>query len=325
VGGPVTHPAADRVTAEALVVEQNRSVVPLSTWVADAAAVAAGAGRLLQILTPADGVITYPLELLLRDGGGQWITRAGSRFRDGFTAAPMAWSGTRFVPVDGPVPEPAPDLGAGGLEVQVTCLHAATGELELGVTTAAVMAALTGTGPAGWGVAEPATQPWSGRELTAACRERAPVPTALAVVAGRGERRAAGRLHVSRVDHGVLEEARISGPGVRAVGAAAVERLADVLGGIVRSMIVAMHPTRVGGLRPARPSPPAVPYGLLVGASVVAQRGADHARRAPAGWVRPVAGGSACWCRFDGPAPFEQLMAVLAHFGIDPEPRRPSA
>ncbi len=311
------HPAADHVTAEALVVEQNRSVVALSTWVVDAAAVAAGAGRLLQILTPADCVITYPLELLLRDGGGQWVTREGAAFRDGFTAAPMAWSGTRFAPVDGPVPEPRPGLGGGGLEVQVTSLHPVTDELELGATTAAVMTALTGGGPAGWGAAEPVTQPWSPRELTAACRERAPDPTALAVV-GRG---AVGRVHVSRVDSGVLEEVRISGPGVRAVGAAPLERLADQLGGTARSMIVAMHPTRLGGARPAQPSPPAVPYGILLGGSVVAQRGADHARCAPAGWVRPVAGGTACWCRFDGMAPFEQLTDVLEHFDVGRAPR----
>ena len=44
------HPAADRVTPEALVVEQSRSVVGLSTWLADAAVVARASRRLLQVL-----------------------------------------------------------------------------------------------------------------------------------------------------------------------------------------------------------------------------------------------------------------------------------
>jgi Family of unknown function (DUF6177) len=314
--GVTVHPAAERSTADALVVEQDRSVVPLSTWLIDAAAAAAGAGQLLQIVTPADSVITYPLELLLRDGGGQWVTRDGPGFRDGFTGALLTWSGTRYSPADGPVPEPVTDLAGGGLEIQATRLHAATGPLELGAVAVAVLTALTGEGPAGWGTAEPVTQPWSPRELTAACRDRAPAPTALTIVAGAPGRRAVGRLHVSRVDSGVLEEVRVSGPSAAMVGRPAMERLADELGPTVRSMVVALHPTRLEGRRPARPCPPAVPYGLLVGAPVVAQRGADHAGRAPAGSVRLLAGGTACWCRFDRGASFEQLTAVLEHFDV---------
>ena len=62
MGEPViAHPAADRATPEALVVEQDRGVVPLSTWMVDAALVATRGGRLLQIVTPADSRLTYPL------------------------------------------------------------------------------------------------------------------------------------------------------------------------------------------------------------------------------------------------------------------------
>ena len=45
---------------------------------------------------------------------------------------------------------------------------------------------VTGAAPLGWGTAEPANQPWSAREVTEFCRERAPQPTALVVVASGG-------------------------------------------------------------------------------------------------------------------------------------------
>lgn len=318
------HPAADRSTAEALVVEQARSLVPLSTWVTDAAVSAATDHRLLQVLTPAASRISYPLELLFGDGGGQWIVRDGAdRFRDGFTGAPMGWTGARFAPIDGPVPDPdtGRDLATGGIEVHLSTLHPANATLELGATTAAAMRALTGAAPLGWGTAEPAAQPWSQREVTALCRDRAPDPTALVVVGGEPGRRAVGRLRVSRVTTGVLEEVRLAGPVAAAVGQDAIEELVEEVAGTTRTMLVAVHPTRTDGARPAEPSPPALPYGLLVGHPVVEQRGSDHARQAPASSVRVLgrrSGTPACWCRFDGgpDAPYEQLAAVLEHFGV---------
>lgn len=318
---PVTaHPAADRVTAQALVVEQERAVVPLSTWLATAAVDAARAGLLMQVVTPADAVLTYPLELLLADGGGQWVVRDGAGFRDGFTAVPLGWDGARFAPVDGPVPDPVARSG-GGLQVQVTTLHEPDERLELGATAEAAVRALTGSGPLGWGVAEPATERWSPRELTALCRARAPEPTSLVVVGAATGRRAVGRLRVSRLAEGVLEEVRLAGPSSAGVGAAAVEDMAAELAGTARSALVAVHPVRVDGERPAGPTLPALPYGVLVGHPVLAERGADHARRAPAGSVRVFGRRSTapgCWCRFTGDVPaFEQLVAVLRHFGLD--------
>jgi hypothetical protein len=57
-------------------------------------------------------------------------------------------------------------------------------DLELGGACAAVAEALTGGPPTGWGLHEPATQPWSTRELTRLARSRAPAPSSLTLVAG---------------------------------------------------------------------------------------------------------------------------------------------
>jgi hypothetical protein len=321
------HPAADRVTPEALVVEQSRSVVGLSTWLADAAVVARESRRLLQVLTPSDSRITYPLELLFAASGGQWVVRDGRGFRDGFLGVPVGWNGARFAPVEGSVPEVEPlDPAAGSLEVQITTLHPATSDLQLGASTAAVARALTGAAPLGWGTAEPATQPWSAREVTEFCRDRAPQPTALVVVAGEPGRRAVGRLEVTPVTTGVLEEVRLAGPAAAAVARATIDELVEDVAGSTRSMVVAVHPTRSEGLRPFRVSPPAVPYGVLIGPSVLADRGVDHAREAPAVSVRLFgrrSGDPACWCRLDGgpTTSFEALDAVMRHFGLQSSPR----
>ncbi|MQA13421.1 MAG: hypothetical protein GEV09_04380 [Pseudonocardiaceae bacterium] len=316
---PVTwHPAADRATAETLVVEQDRNVVPLSTWVADAAATAAASDRVLQVLTQAHTRITYPLELLLAEAGAHWVVREGpERFRDGLSGFSLRWSGARFVTdLDAPPPEPvAPAPGSGDLEVQISTLHPASSSLELGSSTGAAIRALTGAEPAGWGVAEPVTQPWSPREVTAHCRQRAPSPTQVVVV-GHG---VLGQLRVDRVESGVLETIRLSGPAASSVAQDAVDTLVAEIAGTARSMIVAAHPGRLDGLRSPTPAPPALPYGILVGHPVLAERGIDHAQQAPAS-VRLVGRGTrqAAWCRLDsgGQRPYELLTAVLEHFGI---------
>lgn len=322
---PVTwHPACDRATPEAVVVEQDRTVVPLSTWVADAAVFASESDRVLQVLTPAHSRITYPLELLLGDVGAQWVVREGrERFRDGLSGLRLRWSGGRFVTdVDAAPPVAAPPVaaepGSGDLEVQITTLHPASSALELGSTAVAAVRALTGAEPVGWGVAEPVTQPWSPREVTAHCRGRAPSPAQLVVV-GAG---VLGQLRADRVETGVLEQLRLSGPAASSVGRAAVDDLVAELAGTARSVVVAAQPGRLDGLRAPAPTPPALPYGILIGHPVVAERGVDHARQAP-GAVGLVGRGTsqAAWCRLDsGPGrPYELLTAVLEHFGVVPQ------
>jgi hypothetical protein len=319
------HAPMDGAGGNALVVEQDRRVVPLSPWLADAAVTARAGGRLLQVVTTADSRLTYPLEVMLVQGGGQWVVRQDEQSRDGFTGSELRWTGDRFTPARGAastldrtwldVPP-----GSGSLEVQISTLHRATEGPELGVATESAMRALTGAAPAGWGVAEPVTQPWSRRELTAHCRGRAPAPTALVVVGGEGARTTVGVLRLERTDTGVLERIRLAGPPSGAVRQETIDDLAAEISGTARSMIVAVHPARSGGTLPAGPSRPALPYGILFGPRVVAGRGAAHAAAAPAASVRMLGGADspAVWCRLDtvDAAPYEVLTAVLRHFGV---------
>lgn len=314
-------PAADRVTAAALVVDTRRFTVGLSGRIAAVAARAAGSGRVFQLVTRAEAVLTVALDQLLHDTGGRWVRRAAPGFRDGRTGSPLRWDGERFV-VAGPAPSPGPsDPAIGGVQVQVVTRHdgwAAPGEGAVGASADRVMAALTGAGPTGWGVAEPVGQRWTVREIDRHCRGRAPDPTVL-VVAGDG---ALGTLHVEATATGLVERLSISGPSAGLVRVEALDALADDLGGTAHTVVVGVQPGVVAGRREPGPLPPAVPWGLLLGAPLVAVRGAGHALTAPAR-VRML--GGACWCRLTGGEadPLTVLADVLAHFGGVPDPRAP--
>jgi uncharacterized protein DUF6177 len=313
---PLTgHPAADTLTATAVLAGQHRRIVPRSTWLTDAAITAARSGRQFQLVTPPESRITYPLELMLADTGGRWVVRTGDTAHDGLTGQPLHWHTDRFTPPPGAAPARplAPDsVWGGSVDIQLSTLHRPDTTLELGATTEAAVRALTGREPTGWGVAEPVTQPWSRRELTAHCRHRAPAPSSLVVVAHD----VLGVVNVKRVRGGVLEEVHLSGPTLTSLGEAAFETLAADVAGVARSMVVAVHHGRSGGLRASTPSLPPLPYGFLAGRQV------RRTAASPAPVAGAVAGrelpGGARWHRLGcGPGqPYEVLTAVLQAYGL---------
>lgn len=326
---PMTeHPAADRGTSKAFCVEQARPLVGLSTWLADAYAVATGGQRQLFLVTPATTRITFPAETLLAGSPHRWAARApgAERFFDGLSGEPLHWDGAVFVPADG-VPPQAPTSawpsGEGRLRLDISVLHRASDSLEIGSTVEDCASALLDSAAAGWGVAEPASQPWSLRELTRFCRDRAPQPSTLVVVAGTPPRRAVGLMSVSRVTTGVVERLQLALGSDSGADGPALDALAHALAARgARSMLAAWQPGRPDGTRGAEPTPPPTPLGMLVGAERVAVHGVEHAQAGAAGTAtllgpehRP-----ACWIRTDAPDadPFAQFRTVLQHFTADP-------
>ncbi|MET8524798.1 DUF6177 family protein [Micromonospora sp. NPDC005172] len=309
----------DTITDRAVVLHQDRAVVGLAPWLAQAAVDAVRDGLLLQVVTPADGVITYPFETMLAQAQGQWIVRAGDQYRDGLTGLPLQWDGQRFARSDAAQPAdplPTDEPWTGGLEVQIVTVHPATEALRLGASTEAAVRALTGGDPAGWGVAEPVTEPWSRHELTAFCRTRAPAPTSLTIVGGERESATLGVLTVERVDVGVREQLRLAGPPLSVVDATTIEGLAEKLAGTARSMIVSVHPGRSGGLRSSTPSMPALPWGILVGHQ---ERPVESEQELVVGRALGRGARRAWWYRLDGGpgAPYETLGAVVRRYGLN--------
>jgi hypothetical protein len=327
------HPAVDVVTGRVAVVLQDRPVVPLSAWLADAARACAASGRGLQVVTPPGSRLTTPLRFALDGPDTRWVVRdAGGRTcYDGRSGRRLEWVGDAFVPTPtqlDPAPPLAPEFtdpsGPAGrrLLLEVRLRHPATAMARLGGALEAVCAVLTGEPPRGWGTAEPATEPWDGKQLTAFARRRAPAPTLLVVVGG-GRRPAVGTVRVSRAAAGVDETVTlvVGGPGqapldalpeVAEALAAAGEPLVSMLAQACPGPADATWEPRLAGLP--------VPVGLAVGADEVARLGLGHALAAPVPLARRLGPQDrpAVWFHLgDGttPAGWDRLAAVLQHVG----------
>jgi Family of unknown function (DUF6177) len=318
------HPTADWETPAALIVEQDRPVVGLNSWIIDAHATAVDTNRRLFLVTPDSSRITYPLEALLADQTAQWVVHTReSAYYDGIAGQPLCWNGRSFAPdPNRPAAKPISPLssaGPGTLRLDVTALAAATEDLRLGGIISDITASLTGTEPNGWGVREPVTQPWSRRELTAFARSRAPKPTSLVIVAGPHHQPLTGVFGIERVNTGILTRTRIaralpdypSGPQLRELD----ELAATIAAHQIRVMIAAWQPGAPDGTRAPRLTPPSTPLGILCGPEMVAHRGIPHAKAAPA--VTTLLGSgrsSSCWCRLNTAAPSDTFAAVMRHF-----------
>jgi hypothetical protein len=337
----LSHPAVDVLTDTAAVILQERRVVPLSRWMTDAIAVATRESKLIQVVTPSTSRLTTPLESTLLAVGGRWVVRAANGYYDGLRGERLHWTGSAFQPTGDPsaAPEFAPpaEVSGGTIRLQLVLLHAATAQTKLGGVVDDCFEALTGNPPAGWGVAEPASEHWNQHQLTDHCRRKAPEPSALVVVGGTADTPAVGTLTVSRRPAGVVEHLNL------AVGCREVpdydwldrlaEHIASLPAPIVRSMLAGLSAGRADCTIEPRYTGQTVPYGLLVGPEGVAEHGPEHARAAPAPHVllcgpahRP-----SCWCRLPGapptpaePAgndPTETLQRVASHFGLPPAAR----
>jgi Family of unknown function (DUF6177) len=338
-GEAFLHPAVDAVTDKAAVVVQDRPVVPLTAWLVDAAAACARARQGLQVVTPAHARITLPLRTTLSGPGCRWVVREpdGGGFYDGLSGAPLAWDGSSFVLAaemarQGPSPtfaRPVPDLGT-HLLLDVKLLHEAALDLVLGGAVETLARVLAGGRPAGWGIAEPAVNPWDRVELTELCHRRSPRSTWV-MVTGTGERRFLGGVLVSRVTSGVKEEITFlvghrpgEEPALDRLEALAAE-FADA--GALLSMTVQRTAGRTDLSYPARWCGAPAPVGLAVGAEGVREIGVDHALAAPAEG-RPIGPerAPAVWYPLgDGrdPAAWSDFTALMTH--LRPEGLTPDA
>jgi uncharacterized protein DUF6177 len=341
-GGPAVaaHPAVDVVTAKVAVVLQDRPVVPLSAWLADAVRACAGSGRGLQVVTPPGSRLTTPLRFALDGPATRWVVRdGGGASHDGLTGRRLRWDGEAFSPTP-PDPGGGPALAPGfadpgapaarRLVLDVRLRHPATATARLGGALEAFCEALTGEPPRGWGTAEPATEPWDRDDLTAFARRRAPAPTLLVAVGG-GERPAVGTVRVQRAASGVDEAVTLVVGGAGEPPLAALPRAAEALAAAepLVSLLAQVSPGPADATWAPRLTGLPVPVGMAVGPDEVARLGLAHALAAPVpaahrlgGPVRP-----AVWLQLgDGstPAGWEHLTAAMHHLGAAPPVRPPA-
>ena len=339
------HPAVDVLTERATVVMQDRPVVPLSAWLASAAVAAGAAGREFQLVAGSDCRLTFPLRTLLGGQGSRWVVPDDSvGYYDGLSGRPLFWAGAAFAPAGPGAMTPAPgfalELGgaAGGLAplaavpgrqllLTVRLRHASTAATRLGRAAELLFGALTGAPPAGWGTAEPATEPWAGGLLTTLARRRAPKPSWFVVVGDPGGRHPAlATLLAERAATGV-DEVITMAVGYEAAGQLDVGRLAPLAGelagaGRLVSLLAQVRPGRADLTFAPRWEGLLVPAGLAVGGPAAVElaaglpgAGAVGPAGRPAAWF-PLSDGSS-------PAGWLALGQVVERLAGGPGPSGP--
>ncbi|MDA2809703.1 DUF6177 family protein [Nocardiopsis sp. RSe5-2] len=296
---PEHHPSVDRRAEEAVVIEMERPVVPLTSWIADAIAVFGAERKAIQVMTPPTSRLTHPLWALLSGPGARWVVEDAERgYFDGVNGLPLEWDEKKgFRPVPQVAGSVAPVAGfqaspqslaasATHVLVDLTVEHPASEDLVLGGAAETLASALTGDRPVGWSTNEPAVKAWDRRTVTDLCRKRAPKPSRLFVVGPHGaERPFIGPLTVKRTGAGLLETLSLAvaiPPGhavphddlMHAVELLAAERL-------IRTMVVNTLPGRADLTYEPRWLGAPVPFGMAIGHSPVEEMGLEHAMSAP--------------------------------------------
>ncbi|MFE0136492.1 DUF6177 family protein [Streptomyces sp. NPDC059037] len=300
-------PAVDVLTDKAAVVIQDRPVVAMTSWLADALRTAADGDLALQIVTPPRASLTLPTRNALQGHPNRWVVQdPDCGYYDGLSGAELHWQDGHFTPVksaDGKArvaeafkPRPATDspdtLGARQLGLSLHTTHAADEHLLLGGALESAWQALTGTSPAGWSTAEPIGLPWSRRQMTELARTRAQknAPTWLTTI-GTPDRPAIATTRVTHTTAGIEEHIILT------LGYAADETppldtltpLAETLAtehGLT-SMLTTLR-TADGDLTvPPRLEAPPIPLSFTLGADAVREIGRTHAQHPQAG-ARPA-------------------------------------
>jgi len=159
----MTEAAADAMTNRAIVVTQDRPVVPYGNGLLTAVQAAGESRRELQLVTSTASRLTMPLRLMLGAAHARWVVR-GNGYYDGLTGAPLRWDGGAFVVVPGAT-DYAPDfldrpLAPLGNRLTLTFRVRYSDSQQAGGAVDRLCSMLAGTPIASWGPMEPAGNPW---------------------------------------------------------------------------------------------------------------------------------------------------------------------
>ncbi|MGW5733540.1 MULTISPECIES: DUF6177 family protein [Streptomyces] len=297
-------PAVDVLTDKAAVVIQERPVVAMTSWLADALRGATADDRALQIVTPAHTRLTLPTRAAVQGHPNRWVVQdPACGYYDGLSGAELHWQDGHFTPVKSAEGKPrvaeafTPDPTVSGtpgerqllLSLQTT--HPADEHLQLGGALEAAWRALTGNAPAGWSTAEPIALPWSPRQLTELARARAQknTPTWLTTV-GAPDRPALATTSITHTPAGIEEHITLALgyapdeiPPVDAIAQLA-ETLTTTHG--LTSMLATLRTARRDLTVPPRFEAPPIPLSFTVGAEAVTEIGLTRAQHPPEG-IRP--------------------------------------
>jgi hypothetical protein len=288
----VSHPASDALTPKAMVVLQERPVVPFTTWLAEGLRLCSETQRGLQVVTPPASRITMPLRLVLTGPNSRWVVRADGGYYDGLTGVPLLWDGEAFV-VDPQARAYAPDYttppsGPVGAQLTVTFRVRHPAGSVIGGAAEHVCRSLTGEPPGGWGTSEPATAIWRIEDLGEMFSSRVSAAIWLTVVGGGGGRPAVGTMLLSQVDD-AAEEAVTLVVGYNDPQDTPVAALPTIIGALAAEFpLISCFAQLSPGLTDLTTGPrwvgPAAPIGLAVGGAAPGPPGVPGQRIGETRW-----------------------------------------
>ncbi|MFD0691539.1 DUF6177 family protein [Actinomadura fibrosa] len=269
----------DALTDQAMVVLQDRPVVPLSAWLARIVGECAGSGRTLQLVTPLDSRLSLPLRTAAAGAEVQWVVRNSDGYYEGLTGRPLRWSGATFVPVPeardyapGFTTRPTAPIGS-QLTLVYRTRHAADGYLAGPVER--LLQLLTGKLPAGLGPAEPLEHPWRPDRLAEYARGRS---TARLIVVGDGPRPAQAICDFSTTEAGGTAEVTTVTIGYAPADPPPLQHLPSLVGALaaeqpVASLFVQLTPGRADLTTEPRWTGAPAPVALAVAGTVAGPSG----------------------------------------------------
>ncbi|MFB8766810.1 DUF6177 family protein [Nocardiopsis alba] len=313
------HPIAERTATRALLIAQDREVVPFDSWLSDAVATHAGE-RTLQLLTPPTARLTYAARTFAAGPLGRWVVRgADGGHYDGITGLPVHWdeehgfrSGTEPTglgwgerdpdtkPVPGFLADFAQSVGT-QLVVEMSALHRDPSPSGLGRAAQILTEHLAGTAPSSWGPYEPTLRVWDRERLAAFVQERGSRSTILCLSGPLGPEPAfSGQIRLARRGSRVLERVSV------AVGFEDEDTVPfDALPALVEALaaeglLEMLRVRRIPGRSDVTYVPvwagPAVPVGLAIGPERLRRIGATPAQAGPIrGTLVGEGGGQAVW------------------------------
>ncbi|MFC6880054.1 MULTISPECIES: DUF6177 family protein [Actinomadura] len=269
----------DAQTDEAMVVLQDRPVVPLSGWLSEAVDGCAESGRTLQLVTPLASRLSLPLRTAATGAGVQWVVRDGDGYYEGLTGRPLRWSGATFVPVPeardyapGFTTRPTAPIGA-----QLTLVYRIRqgADADLGGPVERLLQLLTGKPPAGLGATEPLEHEWRGDRLTEYVRGRS---VSRLIVVGDGPRPAQAICEFAATDGGGVAEVSTVTVGYAPEDPPPLQHLPSLVGALaadqpVASLFVQLTPGRADLTTEPRWTGAAAPVALAVSGSVTGPAG----------------------------------------------------
>ncbi|MFI0450843.1 DUF6177 family protein [Actinomadura sp. 6N118] len=269
----------DALTDQAMVVLQDRPVVALHPWLAEAIDASADSGRILQLVTPLDSRLSLPLRTAAAGTGVQWVVRDGNGYYEGLTGRPLHWGGGAFTPVPeardyapGFTSRPSAPIGA-----QLTLVYRMRhgGEGDLGGPVERLLQLLTGKTPAGWGPAEPLEHRWQNDRFTEYVRGRS---SARLIVGGDGPRAAQAICEYSASGAGGVAEVSTVTVGYAPEDPPPLQHLPSLVGGMaadqpVSSLFVQLTPGRADLTTEPRWTGAPAPVALAVSGHVTGPTG----------------------------------------------------